>query len=404
MKRKLTACILAVILCLMAASVTMIPAVAGAPTEGDIWSIYNFELNANNMPTYGKVPAHSYTSKGLHIVPDEEEEFTVQTEYAYSLSEGFFMEICIEDAALFDESNQLVFHLWDQMGMIVGYGHSGSGYYALISPGTDNHYVVGMVTREGKGDRDGESSVAGAIRVPSAVTDDGKYYFTISASKGVIMVNGKAISKNAEVVDFLKSTSEGGNVYVGFTMISLNQASLSPVTVTRFGTDEATATVPHAAAPDVTDPDTQPSAPTDPNPSDPEDSKPSEETQPPVPGENDTSSAQPGQDTEPEDSREDIAVDETVQDSENATGGGASEDASREPDEGTNGEDGDRTESSSGEEDTDELPGGDIAKDTLNFFNKINVFESCSATLGIGSITALTLLLSCAAWGFRRKE
>ena len=62
------------------------------------------------------------------------------------------------------------------------------------------------------------------------------------------------------------------------------------------------------------------------------------------------------------------------------------------------------TDASSGEEDTDELPGGDIAKDTLNFFNKINVFGSCSATLGIGSITALTLLLSCAAWVFRRKE
>ena len=408
MKRKLTACVLAAILCVLAVSVTALPASADAPTSGDIWSIYNLRLGTNDMPAYGKVPAHSYTAEGLRIVPDGETEFTVQTEYAYSLTDGFFMEILVEDAALFDANNQLVFHLWDQMGMIVGYTHSGSGYYALVSPGTDNHYVVGMVTQEGKGNQDGDTSVAGAIRVPATATSDGKYVFTISASKGVISVNGKAISKNDEVVDFLRSEGADGKAYVGFTMMSLNQAPLSAVTITRFGANEATATVPDATTPEAPAPDTQPSESTDP------DREPTDTQEPPS-EENDTTAPQPGQDTESEESRGDSTTDDPAQDPGNDSDSGNEEDGSREPEEGTDGETGDRTEGSSDgdknvapdagdEDDSDDLPGGGITKGTLNFFNSINVFDNCSATLGAGSMTALTVLLSCAAWVFRRKE
>lgn len=408
MKRKLTVCVLAAILCVLAVSVWALPASADAPTSGDIWSIYNLELGANDMPIYGKVPAHSYTAEGLRIVPNGETEFTVQTEYAYSLDDGFFMEIHVEDAALFDANNQLVFHLWDQMGMIVGYTHSGSGYYALVSPGSDNHYVVGMVTQEGKGDQDGDTSVAGAIRVPATATSDGKYVFTISASKGVVSVNGKTISKNHEVVDFLQSEGEGGKVYVGFTMISLNQAPLSAVTITRFGANESTATVPDATSPEAPAPDVQPPVSTD------TDREPADTQEPPS-EENDTTAPQPGQDTEPEESRGDGTTDDPTQAPGNDSDGGDGENGSREPDKETDGETDDRTEDSSDgdknvapdsddEDDSDDLPGGDITKGTLNFFNSINVFDNCSATLGAESMTVLTLLLSCAAWVFRRRE
>jgi hypothetical protein len=257
--------------------------------------------------------------------------------------------------------------------------------------------------------------VAGAIRVPATATPDGKYVFTIAASKGVISVNGKTISKNDEVVNFLRSESEGGKVYVGFTMMALNEAPLSAVTITRFGRSESTATVPDATTPDVSVPDTQSPATTDP------DREPAD-TQEPSFGEDTTTSQpgqEPGQETDPEESREDGTADDPTHDSGNDPDTDIGEDASREPESGASGDTDDRTEdslegdetaasdSNDGSEEndtTDELPGGDITKGTLVFFQSINMFDDCSATLGAGSVTVLTVVLSLAAWAFCRKE
>lgn len=417
MKLKLWSGLLAAVLALSALASMMIPAAADAPVTGDIWSVYTLTEDDKGLPSYGVIPNYRYTDDGLFVEPVVSKDFTVQTDHAYSLSEGLFMEIRVEDPETFRNHNQLVFHLWDQTGVIVGYDRAGSGFYGLISAVSGEHYLICMGIGEKVGNEDATSVLFGAVKVQPRYTSDGALVYTMSVRDGGVFFNGEKLDMSAKILAFLKSVDPDGAMHAGATVCCREGDPSSAVTLTRFGRKESTAAIPGKdTAPDIppadtgtgdepapeTKPSEDPSDPTDPSdPSDPAD--PSDKPLDPV---ETTAPPEDGTDKGPEPS----VTDPGDKDTQGSVGDGKPDeprpdeskpDASK-PDDGNTGGDG----ADSGlvtDENGVEVPGG-MAQDVVDLFEKVELLSGCESAVGLGGGAAVMAMLAAAVLGRRKQD
>lgn len=402
-KLRLWTLLLAILLLALAA---ILPSAADAPMTGDIWSIYVLTETEQGMPSYGIPPNHRYTDAGLLIEPTGGTQYTVQTDHAYSLDDGFFMEICLEDTEAFTNHDQIVFHLWDQVGMIVGSTRSGSGWYGVTSAiGTDTHYMISITDRAATDGQEGESQLHGAMKLTPKFSEDGKCVYTVAAKDGVLYVNGQEVKGSADIVAFLRRQSPDGKIHVGFTVMTTQEHPLSGVTVTRFGRTANTAVIPGTNTVPETDPSDDPTD--DPSGDAPSGDDPAGDT--PTgdspsgdePADTDAPSQNPSE-TQPPAGSDGTNPDGTSPDG-TSPGGSDKETGSSDPaPDGSSGKDpsgapGGTTETES------ELSDG-MAKDTLDFINRINVFDNCKSSLSLGGLASLAALLAAAAFSFRKKD
>lgn len=383
MKLKLWSGFLAAVLVLSALAAMMIPAAADAPMTGDIWSVYTLTLNQNGVPAYGVSPKSGYGKDGLSVCPMENAEYTVQSDHAYSLEDGFFFELRMDDTALYADHNELVLHLWSQVGTIVGYDRSGSGFYGMITVAGDDHYLVCMGIQEGDGSGKEESKIFGMTKITAKRDGEGRFLYSISITDGVLCINGQKVEQNSAIMAFLKQMCPDGAVHVGATVLSTDGEAYSPLTVTRFGPTEATASVPAISA----DPESSPGQETNTtSPSDPDDPivsiEPSE-TQEPV---------------EPADTREPAESSGTQPPSEQTSDESDPQNRPTDPEDTrpTNPENG-TDDPPADETDSEGLVNeGGVAQNTLDFFSKINMFDGCGSVVSSWGFAFLATLLSAA--------
>lgn len=285
------------------------------------WSVYSMEENENRVPVFKTPPAYEYTDRGLRVTPAEGmESYTVQYGRACSPDEGFFMELTVENVSM---GNMLFLHVWDQSGMTVGNLHCGSGWYCIISLDKNgNDFMMSVRLWETTDSVKGGSEILGTMSVKTAVSDDAGTY-SLAVADGVLRLNGTAVPGWEEALRFLKEKSPNGEVYVGATLMGAEAVmSLSSMTVTRFGRNEATATI---VGTDVIPETTPPSAetkPAEPDSGASSDSRPADTAEPADPQPTDT--AEPADPTDPSAPEATAKPEDPEQSRPDGTGGGES--------------------------------------------------------------------------------
>lgn len=207
------------------------------------WSIYIMEETEGGIPMFREPPAYEYGDRGLRVTPTEDMvSYTVQSDTPCSMDEGFFLEFEVEDVTL---ENTLMIHLWDQSGVLIGNYNCGSGWYTMIAIDKGgNDYMMSLAVEEASGSSAGYTDILGSMKVSTGLKGKSGTY-SISVADGILRLNGAAVPGLDEALALLKAKKPDGKVYVGVSIRSFEEGvSLSPMTLTRFGADEATAMIP----------------------------------------------------------------------------------------------------------------------------------------------------------------
>lgn len=212
-------------------------------SETAVWSVYAMEETQNGFPVFKDPPAHSYTKRGLRVTPAKKmTSYTVQLDTPISLDEGLYLELELEDVTL---ENMLTIHLWDQSGVLIGNYNCGSGWYTMISVSEDgDDYMMSLTVGAAQGSSLGWTDILGSMKVNTELKGNvGRY--SLSVIDGILRLNGAAVPGLDEALDYLAKTTGDGKVYVGVSIMSFGEGSTtSAMTLTRFGKDEASATIP----------------------------------------------------------------------------------------------------------------------------------------------------------------
>ncbi len=206
------------------------------------WGVYRMAENESGVPIFKTPPAYTYTENGLRVTPSEGmDSYTVQSEQVCSLNDGFFMELELDNIAL---SNMLLLHIWDQSGVMIGNLHCGSGWYCLIVVDKNgNDYMMSLRLWEYTDTLAGGSEILGTMAVKTNITD-GAGLYSLTVADGALRLNGSMVPGSEDAIQYLKEVSPSGDVYVGMTLMATDVGQpLSAMTMTRFGRDEATATI-----------------------------------------------------------------------------------------------------------------------------------------------------------------
>ena len=210
----------------------------------EIWNIYSLKEDANGMPQFSTPPGYAYTDEGLRVTPGEKmEAYTVQTEHPFYMDDGMYMEVKL-DAAV--DIGVLVFHLWDQSGMMMSNYHCGSGWEGVIQLTRDEtQFMMSVfITDETSADENGSVNVLGTMKVKAPVAEDGTVTYCLSLEDGVLKINGTVVEGMDKALANMKELRPDGSVYLGVTVNISGLDAAFPLTVTKFGTSRETATVP----------------------------------------------------------------------------------------------------------------------------------------------------------------
>lgn len=234
------------ILCWICAAVILMTAVASAESgKTDVWSTYFLKENDKGFPVIGAPPVATYTDRGLEVAAAAGElGYTVQTATAFSLEDGLYLELLVEDPA---NAGVMVIHFWDQNGILVPNYHCGSGWYGMIATSESGssymmHVNVGCISEENP---DGLTEVLGNLAFEAPKNEDGALVFSVSLKDGILRVNNKIVSGVEDMLEYLYKIRPDGCVYLGVSMNGTGEESaVSPMVVTRFGVDKDTASIP----------------------------------------------------------------------------------------------------------------------------------------------------------------
>ncbi len=273
----------------------------GAAEEA--WSVYCLEPDEQGMPHYQAPPHFTYTEKGLFITPREgSRSFTAQTAYPCDLTQGFYMEITMERP---EELVALAFHVWEQNGVAVSNYHCGSGWQGILQvTGQERQYMASInILGSPSPDKPGSAGILGNMAVDAPVNPDGTITYSLSFRDGILQINGTDVVGHEAILVFLSTLKNEDRFFVGITMTASDPASAVPVTITRFGVDRDSATIPGEEPPPSdsrpAETDRDSALPEDTRPSEPNDTKPSEphETNPsetPAPGDTESLTSDEG--------------------------------------------------------------------------------------------------------------
>lgn len=238
-------------------SVTVLTAGAADQYAHD-WSVYVMEDNSGGIPGFKAPPEYAYGESGLRITPSADmDSYTVQSDNAYLLDDGFFLEIEVTDITY---ENVLIFHLWDQSGVLIGNYNCGSGWYGMIAiDGAGNDYMMSLLMEAASSSKSGGTEILGSMKVNTSSKADGTGRYTLSLTDGSLRINGSIIPGMEDALKFLHAKNPDGNAYIGVSIMTADEhETLSGMTVTRFGKTEVVATIPGTdIIPETQAPDTE---------------------------------------------------------------------------------------------------------------------------------------------------
>ena len=220
----------------------LIPSAEGANT--DIWSVYSLLEDQDGNPYFGTTPAYEYTEEGLRVTPPAEiESYTIQTDHAYRMDDGLYMEIKLDQTV---DAGMLVFHIWDQNGVLVNNFRCGSGWQCLIQlDDVESKYAMSALLEGASGIiDDGDVEVLGSMKITASINEDGCAVYSLELKDDVLRVNGNVVVGMEEMLKYMRAVRPDGSVYFGVSVLTGENSAPISMTVTRFGASKNTAFVP----------------------------------------------------------------------------------------------------------------------------------------------------------------
>ena len=263
MKKILSVLLVAAMLISALCAIAVVPASAA---EG-MWDTFAgaadyLDINADSRLS---IPGYEYTDDGLHVIPGDWSTTTVfgtvSSKNTIDLKDGVYMEVVVDDFTLAND-RWLMFHIWSEQTIVPA------------SNSEDYGYGVKVFGRPGNPDKEtGESSFKGVSwyyeyfssasgdpipedQIPTAkveTAEDGtqtyvekyvlKFTVTYDGTSYNAFYNGAPAPE--AVVKYLNETFGGNSqAYIGFSFYNTTKGGNAEFTITKFGTDEETATVP----------------------------------------------------------------------------------------------------------------------------------------------------------------
>lgn len=398
MKRRRIVCLLMALTLLLAWTACFVTASA-ASTDG--WRVYTLGKNEQGTVVYKDSAEYKYQN-GLRATPTAGDHISIQTMDKYKVSEGFFIEVCVENMEVFSSENYIMFHIWDKPGKVGIGAYEGTGWYGMIMPrGDESHYMMGAAVSE-KAPND-HLQTTDTVTVKRTASNAFRYTFEMI--DGVMYVNGNPLRQSGAVTEVLRQFEPGMEFYIGCTVITTGK-SISPVTVTRFGLNKAGAVAPVAGAPsNPGNPggDQDPSAPSNPsNPSQGGSSDTPSDPSDPAPETN------PGGNSSPNDPSQGGTPAET---NPNNPGGDAPivgidpDDTEWDPSEyETRIDENGNVVLMPRPDDTSVDVGGGILGGLYNLFDFVDGGQGCGSAIGAGGVVCLLSVSLGAAWLLRKKR
>ena len=253
------------LICLAVAAImvlSMIPVMAlstSAAVEGD-WAVYR-DYDTYIAEEQGDVvipaPGYEYTSEGLTTIsPDYSNytpKFTVQTKEAQSLKDGIFLEFRVDDYPYGGENGRadhwLSFNLSDRENVAPGDIDFGNNWLCLVrGPGDGTASVESFVTTQTTDEAVGSFSHKGNVNVNIPMDENEREVYTLEitwdGSAYDIKVCGVSVAGAADITAKLEQWNANGEFYVGITVHAGVKDASAGITLTKFGTSAADATVP----------------------------------------------------------------------------------------------------------------------------------------------------------------
>ena len=213
-------------------------------TNTEIWNVYSLKEDENYVPIFSFPPSYAYTEAGLRVTPYEKmESYTVQTDHPLRMDEGVYMEIKLDSPV---DIGVLVFHLWDQSGMMMSNYHCGSGWQGILQLNVnESQFLMSTFIKEApSAQANGSVSILGTMKVKAPVAKDGTVTYSLSLEDGVLKINGMVVEGMDKALASMRELRPDGSVYFGVTVNMTGRDAGIPITVTGFGTSRETATVP----------------------------------------------------------------------------------------------------------------------------------------------------------------
>ena len=238
--------------------------VAGADAVGEgMWTTYRF---ANEYPNpdvedeeiYKPEAGYRYTEEGFAVVPADysatRPSMTVQTKTPQSVKDGVYLQFRIDDFSYDGGVNAdewITISLTDRAKVATGSTQYGGGWMVLIRGNGDGrlNQILPCLTAPQTEEDAGTfffPGVSGQGTVP--LDEEGREIYTLEitwdGSAYEMKLNGTVISGAKESTELLEKLNSDGEFFVGINMQSAVKNGTAALTVLKYGTSEATATVP----------------------------------------------------------------------------------------------------------------------------------------------------------------
>ena len=235
--------VLFLVLCMATLSCLSVLVPGAEEVNTEIWSIYSLKEDAEGNPYFDVSPSYEYNEGGLTVTPREGmDSYTVQTDHAYYMENGIYMEIKLDKPA---EAGVLVFHLWDQNGILLSNFRCGSGWQGMIQLDTsDSQYMMSAYIQENMSDEKGYANILGSMKLRTPASDDGSVTYCIYLKDDILRVNGSIVVGADEALGLLRQARPDGSVYMGVSLVMGSKGGSIPITVARFGTSPENSVIP----------------------------------------------------------------------------------------------------------------------------------------------------------------
>lgn len=241
----------------MLLSMVIVASIPASAADGQ-WTTYGpaseYADDYSGDPT--SVPGYEYTDDGLRVIPaDWTEQIvygTVQTKDPVNIEDGVYMEFRVDAFDGADADNWFSFTIWDSENVEPGKTQFGSGVMTLIRIKKDaesdklyfdytDWYTDGFTSRGQTCEKDDNDK-----DVKKYLNDDGTFsmYLSIKMEGGKYVVDINGAIAPASVSEYIATKFADGEAYIGVTYRHGHTGGTVDMTITKFGTTEASATAP----------------------------------------------------------------------------------------------------------------------------------------------------------------
>ena len=192
-------------------------------------------------------PGYEYTDDGFSILAPSWKDctpfYTIQTIDKKNLQDGVYMQFRVDNYSYAGDNGAdhwLAFSIWDSQNLNPGSTKYGQGWIALTYPLPGDVYSHNSTASAFQS--------VGKTDIESVKDDEGRELYdlevTYNGSDYMISVNGVAVAGLDKVNAHLDALNPDGDFYIGVTLYTGVRNGAGDLTITKFGTSKADATVP----------------------------------------------------------------------------------------------------------------------------------------------------------------